>query len=312
MVLYMLSELYAWFEDCEGKQHPINSNFHIGRSEGNDIVISDQLVSRKHALIQMQNHNEYWLVDFGSRNGTYLNKQRIVRPIRLQDGDMVRIGNCDYIFHLTNHFDTSKDVEMEISKTIYDVRTANAWLLVADIIGSTKLIATIPPDRLPLITGEWLSLCRSNIESHAGRINQFMGDGFMAYWQDLPHQELQVKKAIQALQAQQQQSTLAFRFVIHFSRVTFGGIAVGEEEHISGSGMHFVFRMEKLAGVLGLNCLLSEAAHTKLMNSIAMQDIGYYKLDGFSGEFAFYTATDPTELLVESDSVCGIDLTTLS
>lgn len=35
---------------------------------------------------------EYWLVDLGSRNGTYVNERRVSRPTPLRDGDRIQIG----------------------------------------------------------------------------------------------------------------------------------------------------------------------------------------------------------------------------
>ena len=37
-------------------------------------------VSRRHAVIQAQVSDEYWLGDSGSRNGTYVNAKRIAKP----------------------------------------------------------------------------------------------------------------------------------------------------------------------------------------------------------------------------------------
>jgi class 3 adenylate cyclase len=168
---------------------------------------------------------------------------------------------------------------------------ANAWLLVADIIGSTQLITQLAPDELPLMTGKWLATSRDTIEGCGGRINQFMGDGFFAYWRDHPGREADVVRAMQALHQQQLQAHPPFRFIIHLAPVVFGGVAIGEEERISGGAVHFAFRMEKLAGQMEVPCLLSEAAKVRLAELLPTRDAGSHILPGFQDAIEFHTWT---------------------
>jgi pSer/pThr/pTyr-binding forkhead associated (FHA) protein len=89
----------AWLADPRGNRIPVKGSCSLGRSASNQVAIPDDRVSRRHALIQIQGENEFWLVDFGSRNGTYLNGQRLTRPSRLQDGDHIVIGHAEFAFH---------------------------------------------------------------------------------------------------------------------------------------------------------------------------------------------------------------------
>lgn len=51
----------------------------------------DDLVSRRHLRIAGQG-NTFTLTDLGSRNGTFVNRQRIFSPVRLSPGDVVQLG----------------------------------------------------------------------------------------------------------------------------------------------------------------------------------------------------------------------------
>lgn len=65
----------------------------IGRASDAALQILDDGVSRHHARIQ----NDGALVvleDLGSRNGTYLNGQRITEPMRLSEGDKIQLGRA--------------------------------------------------------------------------------------------------------------------------------------------------------------------------------------------------------------------------
>lgn len=63
----------------------------IGRDIGNDIVINDAEVSRKHARLYIQG-DQYILEDLGSTNGTFVNGARIASPHALENGDNVQMG----------------------------------------------------------------------------------------------------------------------------------------------------------------------------------------------------------------------------
>ncbi|HEX4946460.1 MAG TPA: FHA domain-containing protein [Blastocatellia bacterium] len=70
----------------------------IGRSVDNDIVLTnDDRVSRNHAEIVRQ-ENHAILIDCGSRNGVWLNHQRITKSSPLKPGDRIRIGRQEFIF----------------------------------------------------------------------------------------------------------------------------------------------------------------------------------------------------------------------
>jgi DNA-binding CsgD family transcriptional regulator len=71
----------------------------IGRGEDNDFELAwDAEVSRTHAQLVLIG-GEWALVDDGlSRNGSFLNGDRIVGRRRLADGDVVRLGRTSIVF----------------------------------------------------------------------------------------------------------------------------------------------------------------------------------------------------------------------
>jgi pSer/pThr/pTyr-binding forkhead associated (FHA) protein len=278
----------AWLEDASGKRTPIHGACSLGRAESNEVTLHDDTVSRRHAVIQPQGDQEYWLVDFGSRNGSYVNGQRVAQPTRLHDGATVAIGASQYVFRQSKSVGAAPSAMVTSDETVISVRWATCWLLVADIIDSTKLIAELPADTLPLVTGQWLAQCKEVIEMHGGHINQFLGDGFFAFWHDHERMGPEMDKTHQALCLLQAEGRPAFRFVTHLGAVMFGGVSVGAEERISGSEVHFVFRMEKLAGSLHEPRLLSEPARKRLPSAVKVREVGRHSLHGFEGEFGFY------------------------
>ncbi|MCS7311739.1 MAG: SpoIIE family protein phosphatase [Acidobacteria bacterium] len=63
----------------------------LGRSTHNDLCLEDPLISRLHAEVREEG-GAYWLVDMGSKNGTFLNGERIQAPVRIQAGDVIQMG----------------------------------------------------------------------------------------------------------------------------------------------------------------------------------------------------------------------------
>ena len=70
----------------------------IGRREDNQLVLDEDNISRHHVAIERRDDEEYYIVDLGSANGTYLNEERVESAL-LHHGDRVRIGN--YVLQVT-------------------------------------------------------------------------------------------------------------------------------------------------------------------------------------------------------------------
>jgi pSer/pThr/pTyr-binding forkhead associated (FHA) protein len=64
----------------------------LGRSLSADVEIDEPSVSRRHALIVRQDGQTY-LLDDGSRNGTWHNGVRVDRAV-LSDGDTIDLGTA--------------------------------------------------------------------------------------------------------------------------------------------------------------------------------------------------------------------------
>jgi predicted component of type VI protein secretion system len=64
----------------------------IGRSAGNELVLADAEVSRRHARV-LRRADGYAVEDIGSTNGTFVNGQRISHLTLLQDGDTIDLGD---------------------------------------------------------------------------------------------------------------------------------------------------------------------------------------------------------------------------
>ena len=69
----------------------------LGREGPGVILLKSSTVSRRHARITIEADGAV-VEDLGSKNGTYVNDQRVTRPTPVVDGSQVRIGSLLFTF----------------------------------------------------------------------------------------------------------------------------------------------------------------------------------------------------------------------
>lgn len=85
----------------------------IGKASTNLVSLEhDSTVSRLHAVLE--NHGSAWSVrDVGSRNGTYLNGEKISAERVLRSGDELQVGNSRLVFWERKQADPDETVSQE-------------------------------------------------------------------------------------------------------------------------------------------------------------------------------------------------------
>jgi two-component system cell cycle response regulator len=63
----------------------------VGRGADNQIVLEGDSVSRRHAHFERRGQ-EWYVVDDGSTNGTYVNEEQIDREVLLRNSDRIKVG----------------------------------------------------------------------------------------------------------------------------------------------------------------------------------------------------------------------------
>lgn len=284
----MAEEHVAWLESRDSKTIPIRGNLSIGRSPRNGIVLDSPKISRRHAIINVQNVGEFWLIDLGSSNGTFLNKRRVHQPVRLCDQDQIVIG--DAVFGFRQPIEISDDFRSTFAeRTIREIENVRCWLLVADIENFTPLSRSLTSDKLATLIGGWVAGCKEIIEAHRGMIDKYLGDGFFAYWREEQNTENHVVGAIEQLKRAQARNEPRFRLALHCGLVAIGGVPSMGEESLMGKEVNFVFRMEKLAGSLGCAILTSAAGESRLAGLVNCTPVGAHEIKGFEGKYEFFS-----------------------
>ncbi len=151
-----------------------NAPVTIGRSEEADVSLPwDASVSSLHAqALQLGGH---WLVsDEGlSRNGTFVNGQRIGGRRRLRRGDVIRVG------HTTLSFCESGS--RGEATTVVDTggSTGTVTVLFTDVVGSTELMDRLGDAAADRVRREHFATLADAASLHGGHVVKNLGDGLM-------------------------------------------------------------------------------------------------------------------------------------
>jgi pSer/pThr/pTyr-binding forkhead associated (FHA) protein len=69
----------------------LSGSAQVGRTDACAIRLSDSYVSQVHARLYSKD-GSWFVEDLGSTNGTYLNDRRVVQPVEVHAGDVVKVG----------------------------------------------------------------------------------------------------------------------------------------------------------------------------------------------------------------------------
>jgi sigma-B regulation protein RsbU (phosphoserine phosphatase) len=94
--------------------------FTVGRKVDKDLVIADPRVSRDHAQIT-QEGQDFFLVDLGSKHGTFVNGERIQRQ-KLDRGDRLEFGARDSAYILFNPAHATSNTAREFLSQISGIQ----------------------------------------------------------------------------------------------------------------------------------------------------------------------------------------------
>ncbi|MER5275030.1 FHA domain-containing protein [Streptomyces sp. NPDC002809] len=120
----------------------------IGRGPGNDLVVDDLSVSRRHAELLSHTDGTYEIVDLGSHNGTFLNGQPADRA-PVSPGDIVGIGHSAFclVGDTLQEFVDTGEVSLDVQDLAVTVDRGRKTLLdhVTFPVGEKCLLGVVGP-----------------------------------------------------------------------------------------------------------------------------------------------------------------------
>jgi pSer/pThr/pTyr-binding forkhead associated (FHA) protein len=109
-------ELVGTLTSDDGTMHPLlEETSTIGRTPANTIALRDASVSANHARV-VRAAEGFTIEDVGSRNGTFVNSEKLSGQRLLADGDLVRLGKIILTFNLAADQQRKQSTEREMMK----------------------------------------------------------------------------------------------------------------------------------------------------------------------------------------------------
>ena len=256
------------------KKVPCKAVLTLGRDKNSDIVIIDLLASRNHAMIRRLGHSDYYLIDSGSSNGSFVNSHRVAIPRLLKTGDLIQIGGSELVFEQEYEEEERMDT-ISMEETIISDRPVlrQITVLVADIRGFTSLSESVNIRTLTRMMTKWFHSVTDVITNHGGIVDKFIGDCVFARWEFDSNEAQSVMRALQAavlINDVTEELNKNSAEVHEHLRVGVGintGVAsmgIGQNATALGDAVNIAFRLESATKVLGTDIVMSESSYSTL------------------------------------------------
>ncbi len=171
----------------------------LGRSDGNDVVLDMDAVSRNHAMVYPSEAGVYHINDLGSSNGTFVNGYRVSAPTPLKDGDCITIGSCELRFRQEQAQSQVPVSGRDLNATSVSFAPKFITVLVTDIRGFTMLAQRTDPDKLSRITGAMFREAGSVLRDRGAWGQKYIGDAVMAVWLHSASAQAEIANILAAL-----------------------------------------------------------------------------------------------------------------
>lgn len=242
----------------------------IGRDKSSDVMIKELTVSRNHAVIRRLSGGDYYLVDSGSSNGSYVNQNRVVAPKLLHNGDIISIGQMEMTFSQHNKAEDHIDSVSMLETIIHDAPVLKQiTILVADMRDFTSLSEQVPINTLTKIMNSWFHQVNTIVLEAGGIVDKFIGDCVFARWESENDQLATIANALKAAleindytqqlgenYKDQLPNELRIGVGINTGTASVGGI--GSDNSALGDAVNIAFRMESSSKVLDKDVVISE------------------------------------------------------
>jgi adenylate cyclase len=250
----------------------------VGRSEDNDFVITDRWISRNHAMLQAMDNGEMYLIDLGSRNGSFVNGRRVNIPVTLRNGDRLTFGQTELLFHCPTLVaaENVKVVKEFTATAALHVRRLIS-VLVVDIRDYTVLTRRMDEQVLSEMIGTWFRQAGEIIRAHGSWVDKYIGDAVMAVWihnsqeSVQPGEMMPVVQVVQALNQMTQE--LAAGYPVPFPLRIGAGVNTGfamvgntgsgdrPDYTALGDTVNAAFRLESATKQVGLDVMIGASAY---------------------------------------------------
>lgn len=265
-------------------------------------------------MLQRVETGEFYLIDMGSRNGSFVNGRRVSVPVTLQNADRLTFGQTELEFYapevdpLTDSSVGGVDSQEFTATATLHVRRLIS-VLVVDIRNFTGMTRQIDEGTLSEVIGTWFRCAGDIIREYGSWVDKYIGDAVMAVWihgaqKVTPEEMMRIAHALSALQ--KMTSQLHERYPLPFPLKVGAGLNTGyamvgntgtgdrPDYTALGDTVNAAFRLESSTKQLGVDIAFGETTYqylkeTGLSPSLFKQHI--LELKGFESQTIAYAGS---------------------
>lgn len=269
----------------------IKNYWTVGRGQENDLILDDQWISRNHAILQTTDTGDFYLIDLGSRNGTFVNGRRVSIPVTLRNGDQVTFGKTEVEFYcpagLHPTYGTVNPMDVyTLTSTLHERQLTS--VMVVDMRNFTGLSRQLDDTVLSQLIGNWFREAGNIIRAAGSWVDKYIGDAVMAIWfhgadNVNPQEIIQIFRAVN--QINQMTQKLSDHYPLPFELRIGAGINTGYAMvGNTGSGDHpdytaigdtvnAAFRLESATKEMGFDVVIGETTFSYLADLQVVKEI---------------------------------------
>ena len=270
------------------------NSWSIGRSDDNHLEITDPWISRNHAIVKKTETGEFYLIDLGSSNGSFVNGHRVKVPVSLRDRDQITLGQTKLEFRdplNLKQADIAKTVQNETLTSILHVRRLVSAIVI-DIRDFNLLTSQLDDNVISMVIGTWFRQTGEILRQYGSSVDKYIGDSVMAIWfheQQSDQQEVIKDQLIHIFQAvidiHQMTANLIDRYPLSSPLcigvgINSGYVMVGNDGSIDrpeytviGETVNLSFSIESVTKEIGVDIAIGEDTYRYLSNLDSAQQI---------------------------------------
>jgi adenylate cyclase len=241
-------------------------------------------------MLQSMEAGGFYLIDLGSRNGSFVNGRRVNVPVTLQNGDRLTFGQTELEFYCPVSRDDNPTTNLDSAEipatAALHVRQLIS-VMVIDIRDFTVLTRQLDERVLSEVVGTWFRRAGDIIREYGSWVDKYIGDAVMAVWMHgatgIEQEDmLRICRTVDALH--QMTNSLYSQYPLPFplrigAGVNTGYAVVGNtgsgdrpDYTALGDTVNATFRLESATKHLGLDIALGETTYKYLSSLVPGAD----------------------------------------
>ncbi len=229
-------------------------------------------------MLQRMENGEFYIIDLGSRNGTFVNGRRVSIPLTLQNGDRLTFGQTELQFFCQFRRKIGDSMELDEDEAVTAALHVRRLIsvMVVDIRNFTVLTRQMDEQILSEVIGTWFRRSGQILRDRGSWVDKYIGDAVMAVWfhssQKISNQEvIQILQTLSALHEVTEE--LSARYPLPFPLRIGAGVNTGyamvgntgsgdrPDYTALGDTVNAAFRLESSTKEIGADIAMGETTY---------------------------------------------------